>query len=354
MATPIAAAIFDCEGPTLSADEIAFFKDVNPYGYILFARHCTSPEAVKRLTGELKSLSGRDRLPILIDQEGGRVARLKPPHWPKYPPASVFANMALENRDNAHRACYLNARLIAHDLFQLGITVDCAPLADLPIEGAHDIISDRAFGTDPDRVIYLARAMAMGLMDGGIVPVLKHIPGHGRALVDSHDEVPVVKTSLEELRKTDFVPFKALSNLPMAMTAHVIYSDIDPENMATLSKKTIDLIRTELNFTNLIMSDALDMKSMASISLADRARQTLAAGCDIALHCNSRFNEKKQLAEGVHALTGKSLERAEKAMASVKPPKTYDHKEARRELDDLLSHLEDPHQIGHIHAGLAT
>lgn len=348
------AVIFDCEGPTLTADEKAFFKDVNPYGYILFARHCTSPDNIRRLIGDLKSLSGRDRLPILIDQEGGRVARLKPPQWPKFPPASVFANMALDDREKAHRACYLNARLIAHELFELGITVNCAPLADLPVEGAHDIISDRAFGTDPDRVIFLARAMAMGLMDGGVVPVLKHIPGHGRATVDSHDEVPVVTTPLDTLRKTDFVPFKALSNLPMAMTAHVLYTAIDDQNMATLSEKTVNLIRTELNFGGLLLSDALDMKSMSSLTLAERARKTLAAGCDIALHCNSSFREKQELAKGIAPLEGKALERGEKAMAAVKPPKTYDPKDMRRELDGLLEGIADLHKIGHIHAGLAT
>ena len=353
MAQTLSAIIFDCEGPTLTAEEKAFFKEINPYGYILFGRHCASPEAVKRLISELKSLSGNDRLPILIDQEGGRVARLKPPHWPKYPPASVFANLALTNRDKAHRACYLNARLIARDLHELGITVNCAPLADLPVEGAHDIISDRAFGTDPERVIYLARAMAMGLMDGGIVPVLKHIPGHGRATVDSHDEVPVVKTSLEELRQTDFLPFKALANLPMAMTAHVTYTAID-DTMATLSKKTINLIRTELNYNNLIMSDALDMKSMDTLPLAERARMALAAGCDIALHCNATLAEKQELARGVCTLSGIALERAERAMNSVKSPKTYDHAEARRELDSLLADIEEVHKIGPIQAGLAN
>lgn len=336
MAQDIAAAIFDCEGTTLTAEEKAFFKDVNPYGYILFARHCGSPEEVKRLTSELKSLSGNDRLPILIDQEGGRVARLKPPHWPKYPPASVFANIALDNRDKAHRATYINARLIARDLYDLGITVDCAPLADLPVEGAHDIISDRAFGTDTDRVIYLGRAMAMGLMDGGVVPVLKHIPGHGRAKADSHLELPVVDTPLQTLRETDFVPFKALSSLPMAMTAHVLYTAIDPENMATTSRKAIELIRGELNFQNLLMSDDLSMKAMSG-SLEQRARDTLAAGCDVILLCNASLAEKQQAARGTHALSGISVERAQKAMQSVKPPRPFDHIEARATLDSILT-----------------
>jgi beta-N-acetylhexosaminidase len=354
MSTPIAAAIFDTQGPTMTAEEKAFFRDLNPFGYILFARHCTSPDEIRRQIGELKSLSGRDRLPVFIDQEGGRVARLKPPHWRKYPPAGLFAQMARGNREQAHRATYLNARLIANDLYTLGITVNCAPLADLPVEGAHDIIGDRAFGRDAEQVIYLARAQAMGLMDGGIVPVLKHIPGHGRAAADSHDEVPEVTASLDELRRTDFVPFKALANLPMAMTAHVRYTAIDDAQVATLSKKVIATIRQEIGFNGLLMTDALDMKSLAALPLDERARQALAAGCDLALHCNSSFKEKQQVARGVEELKGEALARAERAMASVKPPRTFDPEELRREFDSLISGIQDAYKIGHVHAGLAT
>ena len=315
MSAPLSAAIFDSEGTTLTPDEKAFFRDANPYGYILFARHCENPEGVKRLVGELKLLSGRDRLPILIDQEGGRVARLKPPHWPKYPPAKIFADMAKLDKDKAHRAVYLNARLIAHDLYTLGITVDCAPLADLPIEGAHDIIGDRAFGTEAGQVIYLARAMAAGLMDGGIVPVLKHIPGHGRAFSDSHHELPVVNTSLDELRATDFQPFKALSNLPMGMTAHVLYTAIDAKHMATQSKTAIDLIRGELGFKGLLMSDDISMKAMAG-NLAERARTSLAAGCDVVLHCNGKMHEMQAIKRTLPSLTDKAEERFSKAFQS--------------------------------------
>ena len=295
------------------------------------------PEQVKRLIGELKSLTGRDRLPILIDQEGGRVARLKPPHWPKYPSAGVFAALAARDREKAHRATYLNARLIANDLYTLGITVDCAPLGDIPVAGAHNVIGDRAFGHEPEQVIYLARAMAAGLMEGGIVPVLKHIPGHGRATVDSHKEIPVVHEALDTLRASDFLPFKAMANLPMGMTAHVVYTSIDDKHMATLSKKAIELIRNELGFKGLLLSDALDMKSMAKIPLDERSRSALAAGCDIALHCNSPFSEKKEVAKGVCVLEGKALERAQRAMDSVKPPKTFDYVEARETVKQLLS-----------------
>lgn len=332
---PLSAAIFDTDGPTLNAEEKAFFRDVNPFGFILFARHCESPEQIRRLIDDLKSLTGRDRLPVLIDQEGGRVARLRPPHWAKYPPAGVLAGLASRDRDLAHNAVYLNARLIANDLYNLGITVDCAPLADLPVEGAHDIIGDRAFGREPEQVIFLARAMAKGLMDGGIIPVLKHIPGHGRAFADSHHELPVVREPIELLRMTDFVPFKALSNLPMAMTAHVLYTAIDDQNMATVSKKAIDLIRNELNFRGLLMSDDIAMKAMQG-SYADRARATLAAGCDVVLHCNGSLKEKQDTAEGLAVLEGEPLARAERAMNSVRLPKIFDYEEARNKLDQIL------------------
>ena len=264
------------------------------------------------------------------------MARLKPPHWPKYPPAKVFADMAKHDRDKAHKAVYLNARLIANDLYTLGITVDCAPLADLPVEGAHDIIGDRAFGTEASQVVYLARAMAMGLMEGGIVPILKHIPGHGRAFSDSHHELPVVEESLEVLRATDFVPFKALSNLPMAMTAHVKYTAIDDKHMATQSKAAIDLIRGELGFKGLLMSDDISMKAMEG-NLGERARTSLAAGCDVVLHCNATLQEKQEAMKGVTALEGESLLRAERSMASVKVPKTFDHDQARHALENLLA-----------------
>lgn len=336
MSSPLSAAIFDTESATLTADEKAFFRDVNPFGYILFARHCGDPEQVKRLVGELKSLSGRDRLPILIDQEGGRVVRLKPPHWPVYPPAGVFAGMVKYDKEKAHKAVHLNARLIAHDLYTLGITVDCAPLADLPVEGAHDIIGDRAFGTEAEQVIYLARAMAAGLMEGGVVPVLKHIPGHGRAFADSHLELPVVNEPIEVLRATDFVPFKALANLPMGMTAHVLYTAIDDKRMATVSPKAISLIRGELGFRGLLMSDDISMKAMEG-DLTQRAHDVLAAGCDIVLQCNASLREKQDAAKGIGPLEGEALERAKRAMNSVKTPKPIDYAEARHTLDGLIA-----------------
>lgn len=325
-------------GATLTKGERDFFSSTRPYGFILFTRNIESPAQVRMLIAELKNVTGRERLPILIDQEGGRVARLKPPHWPKYPPASVFASLAQRDLEAAKRAVFLNARLIAHDLAQLGITVDCAPVADVPVKGAHDVIGDRAFGHTPQQVIVLARAQADGLMAGGIVPVLKHIPGHGRALADSHEELPVVREPLEALRTSDFVPFKALADLPMAMTAHVLYTAIDKDHMATVSPAAIGLIRQELQFDGLLMSDDISMKAMQG-DFTKRARNVLAAGCDVVLHCNGKMDEMQAVAKGVGALAGVAQERAQSAMSCVSMPKPFDVAMAKKEIENLFSQV---------------
>lgn len=333
---PLSAVIFGLEGTAPTPDETAFFQDIRPYGFILFARNCESPAQVKRLTASLRELVGRERLPILIDQEGGRVARLKPPHWPSFPAARRFADIYGRNATQAVRACYLNARLIAHELFLLGITVDCAPVADVPVPGAHDIIGDRAFGYNPGQVGALARAQAQGLMEGGIVPVLKHIPGHGRAFADSHEELPTVDTPLDTLRKSDFVPFTALSDLPMGMTAHVLYTALDDKRMATLSPTVIRFIREDIGFKGLLMSDDLSMKALGGDYTA-RARNVLAAGCDVVLHCNGKMQEMKAVAEGLHPLAGAALERAEAALRCIKTPPAFDVAAARRDVEQLLA-----------------
>jgi len=318
----LSAAIFGMQGTGLTEQEIDFFKRVKPYGYILFARNCESPEQIKKLVGELKEVSGRDILPILIDQEGGRVARLKPPHFPAFPAAGKFANIAVSDIEAAKKAVYENARLIAHELNELGITVNCGPLADLPVEGAHDIIGDRAFGKEVWQVSQLAESFAQGLADGGVVSVLKHIPGHGRAFADSHLELPVVDTPLEILRQSDFLPFKALSHLPMAMTAHVLYTAIDPENMATVSKAANSIIRDEIGFDGLLMSDDLSMKAMHG-DFTQRTRDVLSAGCDIVLHCNGDMSEMLAIEKGIKPLSGKALERANKAMEGAGKTKGF-------------------------------
>ena len=330
------AAIFGVSGTHLTDAEFRFFSTVDPYGFILFARNCESPEQVARLVSDLKAISGRARVPVLIDQEGGRVARLKPPHWPSFPTAARLADIAKKDIESARQAVYLNARLIAAELAALGITVNCAPLADLPVAGAHDVIGDRAFGHEAGQVIALARAMADGLSYGGIVPILKHIPGHGRPRADSHEELPVVSESLEVLRSTDFVPFKALRDLPMAMTAHVLFTAIDDKNMATVSPKAITLIRDEIGFDGLLMSDDLSMKAMQG-DYSQRTRDALAAGCDVVLHCNGKMEEMVQVAKGLPRLSGRALERALRAMDVVKDPRPFNYDNARAQRDALLA-----------------
>lgn len=328
----ISSAILGCLSTSLTAEEKAFFRDIKPYGFILFARNIESPDQVRRLIDELYATSDRFRLPILIDQEGGRVARLKPPHWPCFPAALQLASLS----GDTTRFVYMNARLIAEELRALGITVNCAPLADIPAPGAHDIIGDRAFGNTAELVIKHARAQANGLMDGGIVPVLKHIPGHGRANADSHLELPIVTASLAELRATDFVPFAALNDLPMGMTAHVRYDAIDDKNLATVSPAAITLIRDEIGFDGLLMSDDLSMKAMSG-DFMQRTRNTLAAGCDVVLHCNGDMNEMQAIAKALTPLTGKSLQRATRAMQLISTDAVFDVKEARREMATLFA-----------------
>lgn len=327
--------IVDCKGLRLTAEERALFKTINPYGFILFGRNCDNPAQVKALTDEMREVTGRHNVPILIDQEGGRVARLKPPHWTKFPSARQLA----QAKGDSLRATYLSARLLAAELVEVGINVDCLPLADIPVPGAHDIIGDRAFGTDAKTVSTHARAQANGLMDAGVVPVLKHIPGHGRAMVDSHESLPVVTASLAELEATDFKPFKELADLPMGMTAHVIYNALDPERMATLSTKAINYIRHDIGFDNLLMSDALWMKSMTG-TYAERTQGALSAGCDVVLHCNGLTDPDLEIlrasADACEPMSGRALERGLRAVQIPLTDVVFDAKEAKRELELML------------------
>jgi len=328
----ISSAILGVAGLTLTAEEKTFFRELNPYGFILFTRNCESPDQVRALVDELYATTDRHRLPILIDQEGGRVARLKPPCWPAFPTAQALTCA----KGDSLRATYLNARLIADELRLLNITVNCAPLADIPVSGAHDIIGDRAYGNTAQAVISHARAMANGLMDGGIVPVLKHIPGHGRALADSHHELPEVTASLDTLRATDFVPFQALNDLPMGMTAHVLYTAIDDKRLATVSPRAISLIRDEIGFDGLLMSDDLSMKAMQG-DFTQRTKDTLEAGCDVVLHCNGDMDEMRQIAKALVPLSGQSLIRATRAMQIPATDAVFDAKEAALELKTMLA-----------------
>ena len=313
-------AIYGCAGPALSAAGRGFFREVQPWGFILFGRNIESPAQVKALVEELRATVGDARAPVLIDQEGGRVARLKPPHWQNRLPAARFGALHDTNSEAAREATYLNARLIAHDLASLGINVDCLPVLDVPVPGAHDIIGDRAFASDPATIIALGQAQIEGLMDGGVLPVMKHIPGHGRAGADSHLALPRVAAPLEELSASDFVTFRSLDQCPIAMTAHVVYESIDPQRPATTSPKVIrDVIRGEIGFDGLLMSDDLSMKALDG-PLSVRAKSALFAGCDLVLHCNGDMDEMRDVASEVKELDGQALRRSEQALAHLSAP----------------------------------
>ncbi len=301
------------EGTNLTHAERDFLEREQPYGVILFARNVVNPAQLRALITSIKQALGHPFANVLVDQEGGRVARLRPPHWRAYPPA-----LTLARQPDAERAIYVNARLIAEELRYLGFTTDCAPMADVLAPECHDIIGDRAFGTEPEIVAKLARAQAKGLMDGGILPVLKHIPGHGRATCDSHEALPVVKASMKELEASDFKPFRALNDIPLGMTAHIIYEAIDAKRCATVSPTVINFIRTDIKFDGLLMSDDLSMKALTG-SYEMRTELTLAAGCDLALHCNGKMDEMKAIASKATPLAGEALRRAEKALSALPP-----------------------------------
>ena len=329
-------AIYGCAGLGLSANEKSFFADVRPWGFILFGRNISESGQVEVLVQELRETVGDANAPILIDQEGGRVARLKPPLWPARPPAARFGTLYGTNPDAAREAVYLNARLIAHDLIGLGINVDCLPVLDVPVPGAHDVIGDRAFATDPATVITLGKAQIEGLIDGGVLPVMKHIPGHGRAGADSHLNLPRVSAKAEDLSASDFVTFRSLDTCPIAMTAHVVYESIDPQRPATTSPKVVrDVIRGEIGFDGLLMSDDLSMKALDG-PLSVRAKAALFAGCDLVLHCNGDMNEMKDVASEVTELKGKAGKRSEHALGLLAAPGVFDHAAAEARLAMLL------------------
>lgn len=329
------AVIYGCAGLELTEEERAFFSEVNPLGFILFARNCDNPVQVQKLVEDLKATVPHEAL-VLVDQEGGRVARLRPPHWRDYPAARTLASLAEKSVQTAAEAVYLNSRLIAEELTYLGINVDCLPLADVPVEGSHDIIGDRAYGTDPERVALLAREAAQGLMDSGVLPVLKHIPGHGRAMVDSHLDLPEVHTELDDLRRTDFAPFRELADLPLGMTAHVLYTAIDAKRVATLSPDVITLIREEIGFDGLLMTDDLSMKALKG-DFAQLTRDALAAGCDVILHCNGNMEEMKTIAAAVTGLSGEGAARAERAGRILKRNEPFDGLVAQKRMKEFLA-----------------
>jgi beta-N-acetylhexosaminidase len=323
-------------GPELSADERQFIRSERPWGFILFKRNVETPQQVARLVQELRDAVDHADAPVLIDQEGGRVQRLRPPHWPDYPPGAIFNRLYDIDPALGLSAARLSARLIAADLADLGISVDCLPIADVPVAGADDVIGDRAYGTEPDKVSLVARAVTDGLEQGGILPVLKHIPGHGRATADSHHRLPTVDTPKIELERTDFAAFRPLADLPMAMTAHVVFSALDPAHPATTSATIIEqVIRGSIGFQGLLMSDDVSMNALAG-SVAERTRAIVTAGCDMVLHCNGNFDEMREVARETPELSGKALERADAALAARKPPQPFDRTAGRAQLDALI------------------
>lgn len=333
------AAIYGCEGLSLGGKERAFFADADPWGFILFKRNCEDRRQISALCADLRDTVGR-HAPIFIDQEGGPVARLRLPHWREYPAAAPFGELYNMDRDAALEACRLKHRLIAHDLLEVGVNADCAPVLDLPQPGAHEIIGKRAFSRDPDVIAALGGAALDGLEAGGVQGVIKHIPGHGRATADSHLSLPTVEAAADDMAPTDFAPFKALAARdPMAMTAHILYSSLDPANPATLSESIIsDVIRGDMGFDGLLMTDDLDMKALTG-SLAGKTAAALAAGCDIALHCSGDLKAMQKVASGCEVLTGDARRRADRA-AAAPDPEDFDPEAGAARLKELLTPVE--------------
>lgn len=329
-------AIYGCSGTALTDDERAFFADAKPWGFILFGRNIVDREQVRELVDAMRATVNDPTAPVLIDQEGGRVARLKPPHWKERPAAARFGALHEVATETAAEAAYLHARLIAHDLFDLGINVDCMPVLDVPIEGANDVIGDRALSHNRTVVVDLGRVLIDGLIDGGVLPVMKHVPGHGRAMADLHLALPRVATPREELSMADFVPFRGLASCPMAMTAHVVYEAIDPKRPATTSPRVVnEVIRGEIGFEGLLMSDDLSMKALDG-SLGTRAKAAQFAGCDIVLHCNGGMDEMRDVAKEAKPLEGAALKRATAALAHLVAPQDFDAQAGEARLASLL------------------
>lgn len=332
----VRAFICGISGTGIEPDEAAFLREADPFGLIVFRRNVESPDQLKALTTSFRDLVGRDA-PVLVDQEGGRVQRLGPPHWPAYPPGHAYAALYEKRPADGLEAVRLGARLMAQDLLAVGIDVDCLPVADVPVAGADAVIGDRAFGTTPEQVATLARAQAAGLMAGGVLPVVKHLPGHGRATADSHLRLPVVETDRATLDATDFAAFRPLSSLPLGMTAHVVFSAIDPVQPATTSAIMIgDVIRGSIGFDGLLMSDDVSMGALSG-TLAERSRLAIAAGCDLVLHCNGRMDEMLEVAAASPTLAGEALRRADRALALRRVEPGFDEALARSRFASLMT-----------------
>ena len=329
----VRAFICGCAGLGFTEAEREFLRRFQPWGLILFARNINSISQVSILTREFREIVGRADAPVLIDQEGGRVQRMRPPVWRRYPSAAAFLQAPEPQRAELVR---LGARLIASELAEVGINVDCLPVLDVPTPGAHDVIGDRAYGTDPVSIAQLGRAACEGLLAGGVLPVVKHMPGHGRAGADSHMALPVVHATRAELA-VDFAPFRALADMPLAMSAHVVYSAIDPDLPATLSPRVVSqVIRGEIGFDGLVMSDDLSMKALSG-SFTQKTERLFEAGLDMALYCWADLAEATQVAEASPILDGRRGERAAAALARLRPAEAFDAAVAEAALAPLLT-----------------
>jgi beta-N-acetylhexosaminidase len=330
------AFITGVSGLTLTQEERAFLRETRPWGFILFKRNIDDQAQVAALVAETLAEIG-SAAAVLVDQEGGRVQRLGPPHWPAYPPGAAYARIYDRDPAAGLAAARLGARLIASDLLPLGINVDCLPLADVPVGGADAVIGDRAYGTTPDKVAALAGAIAAGLANGGVLPVLKHLPGHGRAAADSHASLPVVTADREILEQTDFAAFRPLAKLPLGMTAHVVFSAIDSTAPATTSATMVrEVIRGFIGFQGLLMSDDVSMGALSG-TLGERSRAAIAAGCDIVLHCNGKLDEMREVADASPRLAGLAAQRAEAALAARGNPGEFDPVAGRKLFDEMLA-----------------
>ena len=331
------AFITGCAGYQLLPDERDFIREARPCGLILFARNCESPRQLKELCEDFRSVIGCNDVLIAIDQEGGRVRRLRPPQWRAQPSAKVFGALYRQNAEKGLEAAYAVARLLAADLRNMGINVNCAPVLDIPVPGAHDVIGDRAYGENSNIVTALAGTVAKGFLDGAVLPVIKHIPGHGRAEVDSHKNLPVIDTDLDTLRQTDFVPFKALGKMPAAMTAHILLQELDAVQPVTTSGKIIrSIVREEIGFEGLLISDDLSMKALAG-DMSERALSAISAGCDIALYCQDSLPEMQAVASSTPVLSGESLRRYNKALNMIRTQKPFDEERAKYLLSAMLT-----------------
>ncbi len=334
MTAPL-SCIIGLSGPRLKKSESVFLRDANPWGVILFARNVENPDQLRILTSDIRDAMGRNTL-IFVDQEGGRVQRLRAPHWRNFPSGDDYAQLYRRNPVDGLRACYLGHRLIADDLRAVGITSDCAPVLDLPQPDADPIISDRALGSSVEDIVDMAHAAMAGLMSGGVAPVIKHIPGHGRATVDSHKSLPKIDADRETLEASDFLTFRQLNDAPMAMTAHAVYTH-NSRSAVTISRKSLtELIRAAIGFDGLLMSDDLDMKALSG-DLTRKTERALSAGCDIALQCSGRLADSVKVAKGSKTLSGRAFERAMIADNCAEHIAYFDRKPSQEEFDALMS-----------------